>query len=235
MSIILDNLPLFLSGLLYTLKIAAVTLIASTVIGVVLGTLSLARSAPLRWLVRGYVEVLRGVPLIINIFFVYFGAPLLGLDLTPYTAVVLGLSLWGGANGAEIVRGGLQGVPRHQTQSALALGLHEWEVYVFIVGPQALRSILPAFVGLLTLLVQSTSLGALVGVAEFLKIGQLVIERSTVMSGLDPAFAIYTFILAVYFVLSSALTWGARILERRLGAATRRPVSGPLAGAVPRI
>jgi polar amino acid transport system permease protein len=232
-SVIGQNLPLFLTGLLYTLRIAALTLAASTLIGVVLGTLAVTRSTLVRRLVRFYVEVLRAIPLIVNLFFVYFGAPLLGLDLSPYAAVVLGLSLWGGANGAEIVRGGLQGVPRHQSESARALGLREWEIFVFVVFPQALRSILPAFAGLLTLLVQSTSLGALVGVPEFFKVGNLVVERSTVMQGLDPAFGVYGFVLAIYFILCSALTFATRRLERRLGATARR--RAPLAAAVPGI
>jgi polar amino acid transport system permease protein len=221
MSLIEQNLAVFLAGLLTTLRIAIVTLLASTLIGVVLGTLATSHSALLKRAVRVYVEVLRAVPLIVNLFCIYFVSPLFGLDLTPYAAVVLGLSLWGGANGAEIVRGGLEGVPRHQAESARALGLRGWQIFVLVVFPQALRAILPAFTGLLTLLLQSTSLGALVGVPEFFRIGQLVIERSTVMQGLDPAFAIYGFMLAVYFVLCSALTWSTRQLEQRLGRADR--------------
>jgi polar amino acid transport system permease protein len=222
MSLIELNFSQFLVGLLTTLRLAVVTLLASTVIGVVLGTFATMRSVPLRGCVRVYIEGVRAVPLIVNLFCLYFGAPLLGLDLSPYMAVVVGLSLWGGANGAEIVRGGLQGVPAHQSESARALGLNEWRIYMLIIFPQALRAILPAFTGLLTLLLQSTSLGALVGVPEFFRIGQLVIERSTVMEGLDPAFAIYGFMLLVYFVLCSGLTWSARRLEQRLGRSERR-------------
>ncbi len=217
MNLVVENWVLFLSGLAATLRLAVVTLIASTLIGFLVGTTATARRASLRWLARGYVEVLRAVPLIVNLFFVYFVAPLLGLDLSPYAAVVVGLSLWGGANAAEIVRGGLLAVPRHQSESARALGLREWQVLLLVVIPQALRAIVPALTGLLTLLLQSTSLGALVGVSEFFRVGQLVIERSTVMQGLDPAFPIYAFMLAVYFVLSFALTTASRWLERRLG------------------
>jgi len=223
-SLIEQNSVVFLAGLLTTLRIAIVTLLASTLIGIVLGTLATSGSAGLRRAVRWYVEGLRAVPLIVNLFCIYFVSPLLGLNLTPYMAVVLGLSLWGGANGAEIVRGGLEGVPRHQAESARALGLRTWQTFVLVVFPQALRAILPAFAGLLTLLLQSTSLGALVGVPEFFRVGQLVIERSTVMQGLDPAFAIYGFMLAIYFVLCSGLTWSARRLEFRLGRSDRSRV-----------
>lgn len=216
MNVVMQNWHLFLYGLFTTVRLAVVTLLISTLIGVVLGSVASSRMIVLRRIVRGYVELLRAIPLLVNLFCVYFVTPLLGLSLTPYVAVVVGLSLWGGANGAEIVRGGIEGVPSHQRESAAALGLRRWQVSVLIVFPQALRSILPAFTGLLTLLLQSTSLGALVGVPEFFRVGQTVIERSTVMQGLDPAFAIYGFMLAVYFVLCSILTWAARTLDQRL-------------------
>jgi polar amino acid transport system permease protein len=118
-------------------------------------------------------------------------------------------------------------VPHQQAEAARALGLHTWQVLALVVMPQALRAIVPALAGLLTLLVQSTSLGALVGLSEFFRVGQLVIERSTVMQGLDPAFAIYGFMLAVYFVLCSALSAGTRWLERRLAAGGTRRVDLP--------
>ncbi|SNB79148.1 polar amino acid transport system permease protein [Pseudomonas sp. LAIL14HWK12:I4] len=85
-----------------------------------------------------------------------------------------------------------------------------------------MKAILPAYTGLLTILVQATSLGALVGVGEFLKVGQIIIERETVMTGVSPAFAVYGVVLLVYFVICSALTWLSRYLERRLGRPAAR-------------
>lgn len=216
MTILLKNLPFILQGLALTLSLALVTLVASVAIATVVGTLATTRFVAVRVLSRCYVEICRDIPLVVNIFFVFFGAPLLGLNLTPFVAVTVGLSLWGGANGAEIVRGGIEAVPRHQSQSARALGLKSWEVFLFVVAPQALRSILPPFVGLLTLLIQSTSLGALVGVTEFFKVGQIIVERTTMMEGWSPAFTVYAAVLLVYFVICSALTWLGRRLERRL-------------------
>ena len=206
MSLIVENAPLFLIGLRATLSLAAVTLLAATVLGVALGTLATLRSRPLRWLVAFYVETFRDIPLIVTIFAIFFGAPFLGVPLQPFPAVALGLSLWGGANGAEIVRGGIQAVSAGQREAAAALGLRIWQAY------------------LLVLCVQSTSLGALVGVTEFLKAGGLVIERSTVMLGINPAFQIYGFVLLVYFAICSLLTFLSRRLERRLAATGRRAV-----------
>lgn len=216
LDLIWANLPLLLIGLRATLYLAAVTLVASTAIGVLLGTLATLKPRWIRALCALYVEVFRDIPLIVTIFAIFFGAPFLGVPLEPFPAVALGLSLWGGANGAEIVRGGLQAIPQGQREAATALGLRLWKIYLLILWPQALRAMLPAFTGLLALIVQSTSLGALVGVTEFLKAGGLIIETSTVMRGINPAFGIYAFVLLVYFAICSVLTWLSRRLERRL-------------------
>lgn len=229
MDLLIRNLPFILQGLQMTLALALATLFFSTVISFALGTLATLRFGWLRLLVRFYVELFRDIPLIVNIFFVFFVAPLLGLDLAPFAAVTVGLSLWGGANGIEIVRGGFNAVPRHQWQSAAALGLKTWEIYLFVTGPQALKAILPPFVGLLTLLVQATSLGALVGVTEFFKVGQIIVERTTTMEGWNPAFIVYAAVLLTYFVICSGLTWFGRWLERRLKRDQRQPKPGAVA------
>jgi polar amino acid transport system permease protein len=109
----------------------------------------------------------------------------------------------------------------------------EPEIFLHILLPQAMRAILPAFAGLLTLLVQSTTLGALVGVPEFLQISRLIVERTTVMEGSDPAFMVYAFVLIVYFVLCSALTALSRRLERGLAGRAARKAAGPAAEMVP--
>jgi polar amino acid transport system permease protein len=176
----------------------------------------------LRWVIHGYVELFRSIPLIVNVFFIFFGAPMLGLDLSPFAAVVTGLTLWGSANGIEIVRGGLESVSRHQWKSAWTLGLRPWQIYLHVIAPQSMKAILPAYTGLLTMLVQATSLGALVGVGEFLKVGQIIVERSTVMTGVSPAFSVYGLVLLVYFVICSLLSWLSRYLERRLGRPAMR-------------
>lgn len=216
MNLFIENLPFILQGVRTTLALAAVTLVFSTLIAFLLGTLAVTRFRWLRLTIKIFVEILRGIPLVVNIFFVFFVAPLLGLELSSFTSAVVALSLWAGANGTEVVRGGFEVVPRHQWESADALGLKSWEVFVFIIGPQALRGIIPPFVGILTLLVQATSLGALVGVSEFFKVNQIIVERTTLMQGHSPAFFVYLWVLVFYFCICSCLSWLGRWLERRL-------------------
>lgn len=224
MHVILENWLAIAKGLRMTLALAGAVLGCTTVISLVLGVLA---TLPNRWLklaIHGYVELFRSIPLIVNVFFVFFGAPMFGLDLDPFVAAMVGLSLWGGANGTVVVSGGIASVPAHQWKSAAALGLRRWQIYAYIVGPQSIKAILPAYTGLLTLLVQSTSLGALIGVGEFLKVGQNIIERATIMQGKSPAFEVYALVLVVYFVICSALSALSRYLERRLQRERVRPL-----------
>jgi len=222
MDLIAANAPLFLRGLAATFVLAVVTLVASTVLSVIFGLMSISRWGLLRLIARAFVEVFRGTPLVVNLLFVYFGAPLVGLSLEPFAAAVVGLSSWGGANGAEIVRGGFNAVPRHQTESAIALGLAGWQILVLVLAPQVLLPIIPAFTGLFSVLIQATSLASLIGTLEFLRTAQIVVERTTLMTGDSPAFLIYAFVLAVYFVICAALAALTRRLEVRLANRTER-------------
>src|SRR4051794_17860167 len=106
MTLIIESLPLFLQGLANTFRLALVALLLSTVIAILFGLMSISRFRVVRWTALGFVEFFRDIPLIVNLLFVYFGAPLIGVPLDPFAAAIVGLSSWGGANGAEIVRGG---------------------------------------------------------------------------------------------------------------------------------
>jgi polar amino acid transport system permease protein len=224
MNFLIENWAFVSKGLWMTVRLALVVLLFTTIISTLLGVLATVKNRFLWWTIHAYVELFRSIPLIVNVFFIFFGAPMFGLDLSPFAAVTTGLTLWGSANGIEIVRGGLESVSRHQWKSAWALGLRPWQVYLYVIAPQSMRAILPAYTGLLTMLVQATSLGALVGVSEFLKVGQIIIERETVMTGVSPAFTVYGMVLLVYFIICSLLSWFSRYLERRLGRPVTRAI-----------
>ena len=217
MQLIIDNLPLLATGLWHTLTLALVTLLGSTVISIVFGLMGVARSTLLRAASMVYVEFFRDIPLIVNVLFVYFGAPLIGISLDPFGAATISFSLWGGANGAEIVRSGFNSVPVHQERSAVALGMKPWEVTWFILFPQALLPIIPPFTGLFSLLIQATSLASMVGAMEFFRTSQIIVERTTMMSGYSPAFLVYGFVLLVYFVICASLGALTKRLEISLG------------------
>lgn len=216
MSILLENYVFVLKGLGLTIRLALTTLLFSTIISAIFGVAATLKNKTLKVLVYLYMEFFRAIPLVVNIFAIYFVLPLFDIHLNSFWAVTIGLTLWGSANGIEIVRAGILAIPTHQWQSAWALGLTAFETYRHIVIPQALKAIIPPFTGLLTLIIQSTSLGALVGVTEFLKTNQIIIERATVFGGSSPAFTIYIFVLFVYFIICSLLTFLSRYLEKKL-------------------
>jgi polar amino acid transport system permease protein len=238
MDLLVESSGIFLTGLLWTFKLALLTLLFATVISLFVGVMSVTGIKALRIFAAVYVEVFRDIPLLVSLFFVYFGAPLIGIPLDPFTAATVTLSLWGGANGAEIVRGGFNSVPHHQRVSAAALGLRPWEIYWFVLAPQALLPIIPPFTGLFSLLIQSTSLAALIGVPEFFRIAQIVVERTTLMEGHSPAFLVFGVVILVYYVICSLLNLGTKKLEIYMRTRTARgaaagKASGAGAGGVP--
>ena len=225
MTLLLDNAWFMMQGLWFTLRLAVATLLLAGVVAIAVGLMSVSRLRLLRVLALCYVEFWRDIPLLVNVLFVYFGAPLIVIALSPYTAALVSLSLWGGANGAEIVRGGINSVPAHQALSATALGMKRWEIYRYVILPQALMPILPPITGLFSSLIQATSLASLVGVTEFFRIGQIIVERTTMQEGQSPAFLVFGFVLVVYFVICSCLSQLSRRFERRLAARGTRVVA----------
>ncbi|MCO6187608.1 amino acid ABC transporter permease [Rhizobium sp. L1K21] len=220
--LILENRDFFLRAAGYAVVIFVASTMAAMALSLAFGSLATVRLKLIRMPVRIVIEVFRDIPQVVLLFFIFFGAPAFGLQLGPLQATILCLSLWGGANGAEIVRGGINAVPRHQFESARSLGLGSFSIFVAIILPQALRPVIPAYAGLCNILMHSTSLGALVGVVELLKSGQIVIDRASYYQGGSPGLTVYGFILVVYFIAGLLMNAGIRGLERHLGRSSKR-------------
>jgi polar amino acid transport system permease protein len=204
-------------GLPGTLRIAGFALLGSGVVGIVFGVLVTLRFAAVRALIRLYVEVWRGLPLIVTIFLIYFALPTVHLKLDAFTAASVGLALWGSAQVAEATRGAIQSVPREQHEAAYALGFGWAGAQVNVIFPQAFRRLIPPLVGILVLVIQNTTLAALIGVAEVLQAGQRSVERLQLTPpGNSHAFEIYGAVLVTFFVISFPLTRLAAYLEKRL-------------------
>jgi polar amino acid transport system permease protein len=211
---------IFEEGLKLTAQIAAVSVVGSAVIGIVLGTLLTIRFLPLQGLIRLYIEVWRGLPIIVTIFFVFFSLPTLHIRLEAWKAAAVALTLWGSAQIAEATRGAVQSIPREQHDAASALGFGWLGRHVFVILPQALRRLLPPVVSLLVNVIQNTTLAGLIGAGELLFTAQNSVERlqSPPPAGVgnSHAFAIYGALLVVFFVISVPLTRLSAYLERRL-------------------
>jgi polar amino acid transport system permease protein len=209
-------------GLVGTLKIAAIALVGSTLIGITLGTLLTIRFLPTRALIRLYIEVWRGLPILVTIFVIYFVLPTISfrLEFDALTAAAIGLILWGSAQVAETTRGAVQSIPREQHEAASALGFGWVGRHAFVIMPQALRRLLPPLVSLLVNIIQNTTIAQVIGATELLESGERQVERLAapppIGLGEIHAFEIYAAVMVVFFAISFPLTRLAAYLERRL-------------------
>jgi polar amino acid transport system permease protein len=209
-------------GLPNTLRVAAAAVTGSAVIGLGFGTLMTIRFLPLRALLRLYVEVFRGLPILVTIFLVYFALPTVSdrLEFDPLTATAIALVLWGGAQVAEATRGAVQSIPREQHEAASALGFGWLGRHAFVILPQAVRRLLPPFVSLMANIVQNTTLAQVIGGLETLEAAERQNERVTapppIGLGEIHAFAIFGFAALLFFAMSFPLTRLAARLEKRL-------------------
>ena len=210
------DLVFLLLAMRWTLLLSAGAFLFGGLIGVAIALARVSAARPLRWLSVVYIRVFQGTPLLLQLFLVFFGGDLIGLDLGPYVSAILGLSLNAGAFLGEIWRGALQAVPRGQTEAARALGLDYRARMLRVVAPQALRVAIPPTVGYLVNLVKSTSLASIIGFVELTRAGQMINNAT-----FQP-FKIFGIVALLYFLLCWPLTIVSRRLETKLAVAHRR-------------
>jgi len=209
-------------GLPGTLHVGAIAVVGSALVGVVFGTLLTIDFRPTRALIRLYIEVFRGLPILVTVFIVFFGLPAIShtFEFSALNAAAIALVLWGSAQVAEATRGAVQSIPREQHEAAAALGFNWAERHAYVILPQALRRLLPPFVSLLVNIIQNTTLAGVIGGLEILQAGERQSERITAVPpiglGQIHAFEIFAGVAALFFVISFPLTRLAAYLERRL-------------------
>src|SRR5215203_6191389 len=214
---------MFHVGLANTARIAVFAVLVSTVVGIVLGTLITIRFPPLQRLIRLYIEVWRGLPIIVTIFLVYYAlptAPVIHHRFGTITGAVFGIALWGSAQVAEATRGAVQSIPREQHEAAAALGFGWLGRHRSVILPQALRRLLPPLVSLLANVIQNTTIAAAIGGIELLQAAKSQSERLTFFPpagiGEIHAFEIFAGLMVIFFLISFPLTRLAAMLEKRL-------------------
>jgi polar amino acid transport system permease protein len=209
-------------GLPGTLRVSAIAVVGSAAIGVVLGTLLTIRFLPSRTQIRTYVEVFRGLPILVTVFIVYLGLPSItpSLEFGPLTAASIALVLWGSAQVAEATRGAVQSIPHEQHEAASALGFGWVGRHASVILPQAYRRLIPPFVGLLVNIIQNSTLAQTIGGIELLQAGKSQTERLTFFPpagiGEIHAFEIFGGVMVLFFLISFPLTRLAAVLEKRL-------------------
>src|SRR5918994_7058228 len=206
-------------GLPGTLYVSSIAVTGSALIGLVFGTLITLRFLPLQSLIRLYVEIFRGLPILVTVFIVYFGLPAVdpNLEFAPLTSTAIALVLWGSAQVAEATRGAVVSIPREQHEAAAALGFGWVGRHSFVILPQAFRRLIPPIVGLLVNIIQNTTIAQVIGATELLESGEQQVERLNAPPPIGPgevhSFEIYAAVMAVFFLMSFPLTRLAAYLE----------------------
>ena len=198
-------------GLAATLRAAVVAMVLSMAVGAVLAIGRLSRRAWVAGAAGVWVELFRGLPLLLLILFLFLGLPAAGVTISTFWALVGGLTLYNSAVLGEIFRAGILSLPRGQTEAAYAIGLRRGQTLRLILIPQAVRRMLPALISQLVTLLKDTSLGFVIAYAELLRVGRNAVE----FLGGRYSIPIYTAIAVVYIAVNASLSFLARWLDRR--------------------
>ena len=203
------NLPVFLAGAEVTVELAAVSILFALAWGLVVGLGRLARWRPLALLATGYIELVRNTPVLVQMYFIYFGLAFAGLPLSGFASALAALTLQNGGYFAEIYRAGIQSISRTQIDAARGLGMRHWAVLRLVVLPQAFFRIVPALGNQFVVMIKDTSLASTLSVAELMLTAKIVTDRSAA------AYEVFAILAAFYLVMTSCVTLALGLYERR--------------------
>lgn len=209
------NMQRFLEGLWVSMRISIISVLISIFLGLLVGALMTRRNPVIKIFTRIYLEIVRIMPQMVLLFLVFFGSTrVLGINIDAEISAIIVFSFWGTAEMADLVRSALISIPKHQYESAAALGLTERDTYVHIVIPQTIRRLIPTSINLITRMIKTTSLVMLIGVVEVLKVGQQIIEANRDTSP-NAAFGVYLTVFILYFIACWPISMFAKYLERK--------------------
>lgn len=208
--IIISNLPYLLKAALVTVHLAFWIILISLITGSILGILSIGENKFLRYIVLTYVFVFRGIPLLIQLFFLFFILPVIGIHLNPFVTGVIVMSIYDGAYITEIIRGALLSVPKGQFDAAKSIGMTYWQVMIKIILPQGLRYAIPLLVNQVTIIIKETSLVSIIMLWELSLAGKEIVQRTF------KVFQIFGTVAIIYFIICYSLSLLGRKIEKRV-------------------
>lgn len=208
--LIFDSLPLLLAGALVTIEITAMAVGIGFFIGLCVGVARLSQIKVLKYLAIIYADTIRGTPLLVQIFLIYFALPLLiHQQINPFAAAVIACSINSGAYVSEIFRAGIQAIDKGQMEAARSLGLTWWQSMKIIILPQAFSKILPPLGNEFIAMLKDTSLVSVIGFEELTRRGQLIIAKTY------GSFEIWSTVAILYLIMTVSITQLVAFLERR--------------------
>ncbi len=211
-----SNFARLMGGLWTAVWIAAISLIIGLVLGTIFGLLRTLKSRIIRLILLLYLEFFRIVPTIVLLFLVYYILPRqFNVNMPATWMAVLAFSLWVAAEFSDIVRGALESVPKHQRESGLALGLDQWQLFRYVLLPQAVRLELPATINLATRVIKTTSLLMTISIMDVINVGQQIVEANN-QSHPTGVFWVYGLIFILYFIVDYPLSlWAKRLTAKQ--------------------
>ncbi|MCM2293125.1 amino acid ABC transporter permease [Allorhizobium sp. BGMRC 0089] len=198
-SVVYDRLPSLLAGALATIGLALAGMALALVIGIFGVLARKSRFSALRWATLAFVEIVRNTPFLVQIFFIFFALPQFGIKLDPTVTAIVALALNGGAYAIEIIRGGVEAIPKGQIEAGLALGLHRGAIFRHIILKPALRTIYPSLTSQFVMLTLTTSVCSSISAYELTSVAQKI-EADTFRS-----FEVYFSITGIYLVISALM------------------------------
>jgi polar amino acid transport system permease protein len=208
--LIVESVPFLVKGAVYTVQVSVLAIVFGLVLGWAFGLIAVSGVRWLRAIAWAYVQFIRGTPLLVQIFLIYFGLPVLGVNIPAYWSGVIALGLNSGGFQAEIVRAGIESIDRGQTEAARSIGMSSLQTLLFILVPQTVRRVIPPLTNELITLTKSSSLLSAIAVLELTHAGQAVIARTFA------PFEIYAAVAVLYLILIAVLSRGSALLERRV-------------------
>ncbi len=211
LALVVQYWPRLLAGLGLTIQITIISLIFAGILGMVFGLLSVSKRKSLRAIALVYVDIVRGTPLLVQAFFIYFGVPMaLGIQLDPVISGVITLSLNAGGYLAEIVRGGIESISKGQMEAARSLGLPYGMAMRSVILPQAIRTMTPALINQCIITLKDTSLLSIISVTELTQTGRLIIANNY------RSFEVWLIVAVMYFVIIMILSKISKRIERKM-------------------
>jgi polar amino acid transport system permease protein len=207
---LIESLPSLLDGLVVTLLLTAFGILLGTTLGIVLATGRSYAKRPIAYSILIYEKVLRGIPLLVLLFLIYFGLPQIGINMDAFTAAIIGLGLRSSAYQAQIYRGAINSIPEGQIHAAFSLGMNKLKAIRHVIMPQMLRLSIPGWSNEFTILLKDTSLAFGIGVIELMRQGRYIQVRDP-----DSVLLVFLFIALMYFVLVFAANRTMRYVEKK--------------------
>jgi His/Glu/Gln/Arg/opine family amino acid ABC transporter permease subunit len=212
-TLVLDYLPVLARGAVTTIVLSFFSVLFGTIVGLVVGLMRSSKRGWLRLPATGYIGLFRSIPILILLFFVYFGLPIvLGINMPSFPAAILALSLYCGAYMAEVVRTGVEAVGKGQWDASHALGMRYLGTLRYVVMPQALRVAVPPAVSVCIFTLKDSSLASVIGFLELTATGLAIRESGLGQGGVG----VLLTVALIYFVLAYSLSFAGQRLERSI-------------------